>query len=268
MSEPAPTPREIVVAELKTFAQERVAWYGDPTKVSLKKLLGKDVVMLAARGALTADEFVEEAFHALESSSEEGVMGKLWQRTIAKLSSNTLDTGDLTTERDDALWVCELKTQENTTNSASVVQGLRNLKAKQAEAKRPRRGSSIPIKAAFCVNRGPAKDEMRTYDNPSPQDMDLKGFEYRYIVGSSLWEWLTGFETPQQLLGHLDDLDVAAIRAARAACLARLKKEMADALSERKLGDSISDVLRLLSPAQALEAVEAEVEAAEEDSDS
>ena len=248
-STPAPTPREVLIGELATFAAQRVAWYGNPSKVSLKKLLQKDVVMFAARGAQTSQEFVEESFHALESSSEEGVMGKLWQRTIAIISENTIDTGDLTTTRDGALWVCELKTQTNTTNSASNVQGLRNLKTKLADARRPRRGGQVPVKAAFCVVRGTSKDEVRTFpanpDRPR-ENADLVGFEYRYLVGAAFWKWLAGFETPQELLGHLDDLDVAAVRQARADCLGRLQQEMTDALKVAKLGTTISDVLKLL----------------------
>lgn len=49
--------------------------------------------MFAARGVATAEEFVLEAFRACESSSEETVMGNLWQALIAAISSDTLDTG-------------------------------------------------------------------------------------------------------------------------------------------------------------------------------
>ena len=249
MSDPKKSPRDIVMAEFADFADRRIAWYGDPKKVSLQHLLVKDVLMFAARGVLTADEFVEEAFHALESSSEETVMGNLWQRTIAAISTKTLDTGDFITEKPDALWVCEVKSQTNTTNSSSSVQELRTLKAKAEDLRQPRRGSSKPIKCAFCVIRGPRADETRTFHvNPRRPliDADLEGFQYRYLVGSAFWEWLTDYKSAKELVENIGDLQVAKVRAAREACLARLKQEMSDALANKGLGATMDDVLKLV----------------------
>lgn len=238
------------MTEFANFAENRIAWYGDAKKVSLKHLLNKDVLMFAARGVLTADEFIEEAFHALESSSEETVMGNLWQRTIAAISDKTLDAGDFITEKPEALWVCEVKSQTNTTNSTSIVQELRNLKAKAEEMGRYKRGSNKPIKCAFCVIRGQRCDEDRVFElNPArpKENADLKGFEYRYLVGSAFWEWLTSYKSANELVDSIGDLQVAKVRQAREACLARLKAEMAEALEAKKLGATMEDVLKLLS---------------------
>jgi len=249
LADPGRTPRQIVMDEFADFADNRVAWYGDSKKVSLQHLLNKDVLMFAARGVLTADEFVEEAFRAMESSSEETVMGNLWQRTIAAISAKTLDTGDFISEKPDALWVCEVKSQTNTTNSTSVVQELRNLKTRTEDLKGYKRGSSKPLKSAFCVIRGPRADEERVFKvNPSRPKVnaDLDGFQYRYLVGSAFWEWLTDYKSAKELVDNIGDLQVAKVRQAREACLARLKQEMSDALSAKGLGATMDDVLKLI----------------------
>lgn len=81
--------RAIAYDMLREFSAKRAAYYRDSSKINLKKLLGKDVIMFAARGVATAEEFVLEAFRACESSSEETVMGNLWQALIAAISSDT-----------------------------------------------------------------------------------------------------------------------------------------------------------------------------------
>ena len=74
--------RAIAYDMLREFSAKRAAYYRDSSKINLRKLLGKDVIMFAARGVATAEEFVLEAFRACESSSEETVMGNLWQALI------------------------------------------------------------------------------------------------------------------------------------------------------------------------------------------
>lgn len=240
-------PRDLVKRELRAFAQKRIEWYDDPSRASLDHLLKKDVLMFAARGILTADEFVDDCFRAYESSSEESVMGTLWQAIIAGLSTDTLDTGDLTTQRDDALWVCELKAQYNTTNSSSHVQELRDLQTRVADTRRPKRATNIPVKGAFCVLRGADVDRVEKYaPRRAGENEDLRGFEYRYISGRALWRWLTGYETPLDLVGTLDDLEVDEVRAARERCISRIKDDLRSRLRERGLGDTISDVLKLV----------------------
>ena len=162
--------RAIAYDMLREFSAKRAAYYRDSSKINLKKLLGKDVIMFAARGVATAEEFVLEAFRACESSSEETVMGNLWQALIAAISSDTLDTGDMMTVRDGALYVCELKSQVNTTNSASFPQELRELKDKCETQRRFKRASNQQVLPAFCVLRhNKAIDEIRTYQ-PDERD--------------------------------------------------------------------------------------------------
>ncbi|MDO8964373.1 MAG: PmeII family type II restriction endonuclease [Coriobacteriia bacterium] len=247
MADTSEDPKELLKRELKAFGTARAAWYRNPRSCNIKHLLKKDVLMFAARGVKTADEFVDEAFRAYESSSEEGVMGTLWQAIVTGLSSDTLDTGDLTTDRDGALWACELKAQKNTTNSSSSVQELRDLKARMQEMGQYKRSTKKPIKGAYCVLRGPDVDEEREFKpRRAGKDEDLRGFKYRYLSGRSLWRWLTGVETPIDLIGNLDDLDVDDVLKARAECVARLKKELAAMLKEKKLGTTIQDVLKLV----------------------
>ena len=186
--------RAIAYDMLREFSAKRAAYYRDSSKINLKKLLGKDVIMFAARGVATAEEFVLEAFRACESSSEETVMGNLWQALIAAISSDTLDTGDMMTVRDGALYVCELKSQVNTTNSASFPQELRELKDKCETQRRFKRASNQQVLPAFCVLRhNKAIDEIRTYqpDERDQANRDIAGFQYRYLTGAAFWQWLT-----------------------------------------------------------------------------
>ena len=240
--------KDIAYDKLSEFAQNRISWYRDKSKISLSKLLGKDVVMFASRGVSSAEEFVSEAFRACESSSEETVMGTTWQSIIAAISSDTLDTGDMMTVRDNALYVCELKSQTNTTNSSSFPQELRELKDKCEAQRRFKRASNQEVLPAFCVlrNKKPI-DEWRTFD-PDARDVanqDIRGFKYRYLAGSAFWQWLTGFDSVEGLVDDLERIDIGHVREARQECLDRLQEEMLEALRENNLGDSIADVLEL-----------------------
>lgn len=240
--------RDVAYGLLGEFAQKRIAWYGDVSKVNLRKLLAKDVIMFAARGVASADEFVAEAFRACESSSEETVIGNTWQAVIAAISSDTLDTGDMMTVRDGALWVCELKSQANTVNSSSFPQELRELKDKCAAQERFRRASGQPVRPAFCVLRNPRPvDEVRVY-RADPRDLpnrDIDGFEYRYLAGDAFWLWLTGFDSVEGLVADVDLIANEGVVEARAACLARLRAEMREALAAHGLGETMNDVLKL-----------------------
>lgn len=240
--------REIAYGKLSEFAKNRTAWYEDKSKINLSKLLQKDVVMFAARGVDCAEEFVNEAFRACESSSEETVMGNTWQSIITAISADTLDTGDMMTVRDGALYVCELKSQTNTTNSSSFPQELRELKEKCEAQRRFRRASNQEVLPAFCVLRNKKSvDEWREYD-PDVHDIanqDLRGFKYRYLAGSAFWHWLTGFDSVEGLVDNIKRIDVGNVQQARQECVSRLHKEMNEALSNYNLGSSMSDVLEL-----------------------
>lgn len=240
--------RDIAYEMLSAFSAKRTAWYRDQRSINLEKLLCKDVVMFAAKGISTAEAFVEEAFRACESSSEETVMGNTWQAIIAGISSDTLDTGDMMTVRDGCLYVCELKSQTNTTNSSSFPQELRELKDKCEAQRRFKRASGQEVCPAFCVlrNKKPI-DEWRIYE-PDPRDtpnQDIRGFRYRYLAGAAFWQWLTGFDSVEGLVDDLSRIELGEIESSRQECIQRLQNEMKDALEEKNLGNSISDVLEL-----------------------
>ena len=205
--------RAIAYDMLREFSAKRAAYYRDGSKINLKKLLGKDVIMFAARGVATAEEFVLEAFRACESSSEETVMGNLWQALIAAISSDTLDTGDMMTVRDGALYVCELKSQVNTTNSASFPQELRELKDKCETQRRFKRASNqrVPL-PAFCgaaPQQGHRRDTHRYQPDERDQaNRDIAGFQYRYLTGAAFWQWLTGFDSVEGLIDDVSRIEI------------------------------------------------------------
>jgi hypothetical protein len=240
--------RQAVYDALSKFARKRTEWYSDKRAINLKGLMAKDVVMFAARGVRSADEFVVEAFHAKESTSEETVMGTLRQEICAAVSADTLDTGDMTTLRDGDLYMCELKSQANTTNSSSFPQELRELRDKCDAMSRFRRASSQRILPAFCVMRNnKAIDEWRTY-TPQARDQanqDLAGFQYRYLAGAGFWRWLIGLDSVDDLIEDFANVQLGDVRKAREDCIERLKHEMALALAEEHLGSSMNDVLEL-----------------------
>lgn len=235
------------------FQDKRLAWY--KKGLSLKEVLSKDLAMFAARGVDNPDDLIAEAFRAKESSSEETVMGNAWQKMLATISENTLDTGDLTTDRDGVLWVCEVKSQTNTANSSSFPQELRGLRTRMNENRGRRRASSQPVRAAYCVvrdsrNNGKGVDEIRTYACPDlqPENRDLEGFEYRYITGKAFWKWLTGFESELALLMPLSELHGTkseALREARKNAIKKLQEELRAKLRQFDLPFSIDSVVTL-----------------------
>lgn len=240
--------RDIAYRLLSEFAQNRARYYRDEKKINLRKLLSKDIVMFAARGVQDASEFVEEAFRACESSSEETVIGSTWQSIVTAISSDTLDTGDMMTVRDGALYVCELKSQANTTNSSSFPQELRELKDKCEAQRRFRRASNQEVLPAFCVLRNDKSiDENRVFrpDERDQANKDIEGFQYRYLAGAAFWRWLTGFDSAQGLIDDVSRIELGDVRQAREECRARLKKEMKRELSAHALGTTMNDVLEL-----------------------
>ena len=242
--------RESAYRHINEYVRDRTAYYRDTTTkgINLKKLLSKDIIMFAARGVTTSDEFAEESFKAIESSSEETVMGNRWQAIIAAVSSDTIDSGDITTVRDGVLWICELKSQPNTTNSSSFPQELRALKAQLKERGRYQRASKQPLKAAFCILRSNKSiDEMRTYHAAEGDNAnrDLNGFEYRHLEGKAFWKWLVGTDSPQGLINDTTRIEKGDIVEARQKALARVKRELNDALDDHKLPHTIDGVLEL-----------------------
>ncbi len=236
--------RELVARALDDYAVRRISFY---QRVTLKQILAKDVLMYAVRGVQTAQEFLNQAFAALESSSEETNMGTTWQQIIKDLAwPSAIDAGDVMAERDGSLWVVEIKAQTNTLNSSSSPQTLRSLKdrVEYHGAFQPARRQSV--RAMIGVLRGPSADRIETYrhDPRRAVNRDLDGFSYRYVVGSSFWVWLTGRPSVVELLGDFDSAGKR-LRDARRACVERLGQDLDRMLRERGLVDDIQSVLRI-----------------------
>lgn len=237
--------KEAALESIRAYQQKRINWYSN---VKLKDLLQKDLTMFVIRGVDTAEGYLEEAFRAKESSSEETVMGTTWQNILAKISDDTIDSGDLTTVRENTVWVCEVKSQPNTTNSSSFPQELRGLRTRMQEITRRRRASNQPVRAAVCIARDKkGKDEIRVYDSGlQTENRDLDGFEYRYITGEKFWQWLTNYPSEIGLLMPLSKIEGgAAVAEARAQALSRLKHELTEKLKEHNLTTSVDDIVKL-----------------------
>lgn len=245
--------REKCMQIMREYQGQRLDWYR--RGLTLKEILSKDIAMFVARGISTSDELVEEAFKAKESSSEETVMGNTWQKMLATISEDTLDTGDLTTVRDGVLWVCELKSQTNTTNSSSFPQELRGIRTRMAELTSRRRASNQDVRAAYCIlrdnsNKGRGVDEDKIYKPGHFQieNKDLDGFEYRYITGRQFWKWLTGFESELAILMPLSDLEGSLsreVKQARDHAIFKIKSELRGKLDANDLDYSIDSVVKL-----------------------
>lgn len=235
--------RDEALKIIEDYQSQRITWY---ESVKLKNLLQKDLTMFVARGVTTAESLLEEAFKAAESSSEETVMGIRWQRIIAQISTNTIDSGDLTTDRDGAVWVCEVKNQKNTTNSSSLPQELRSLRVRMNEISRRRRASNQPVKVALCITRDSnPKDVNRVFRSTSEETKDLDGFEYRYISGEKFWRWLTDYPSEIGLLMPLSDINGSKVVEARTNALKRLTEELQKLLVLNKLTNGIDDLIKL-----------------------
>lgn len=226
------------------YATKRKRFYSD---IALDKLLSKDVLMFALRGASDADQYVDMAFAALESSSEETVMGNVWQEIALELAQPAVtEAGDMLAERDGILWAVEVKTQTNTLNARSKMQTIRVLKDTVERHSREQTVRRRKVKAVIGVIRGKSRDSFETYDNP-PTDTanpDLDGFCYRYLVGASFWKWLTGRDDISGLFTGIVGGE-SALLDARSAAISRLKQELNDKLSAAGHGSSISDVMAL-----------------------
>lgn len=242
--------RKEAYRQMALFAENRREYYDgkSPSSPTLDKLLSKDVIMFAGRGVKDADQFVEEAFRAIESSSEETVIGNTWQRLIANIAKDTIDAGDLVTVRDGILWCCELKSQPNTVNSSSKPQELRALKDKVEDKLHTARPTHQPVKAAFCVMRSKKPIDITVTYQSGPYDRpnaDLDGFEYRYLAGEAFWKWLMGIPGPEFLINEPSAIETKDVVAKRKACIVRLTEQMHEELAENGLGNTIDDVLEL-----------------------
>ncbi len=239
--DPSAQAREVVSRVIGDYANRRVAYYSDQNL--LKKLLAKDHLLFALKGATTASEWLDLALSAHESSSEETMMGNLWQQILTALSQS-VGAGDLLVEKDDFLWVVEMKSQKTTLNSSSLAQTLRALKHKVLRHARTRTPGRRGVKAMIGVIRGAAKDEFKTYPASTGENSDISGFQYQYVVGEPFLIWLTGMADPASLIA--DRLEMGQrIAAARAAGRGRLLDELRQLLSRRGLGDSMASIFAI-----------------------
>lgn len=217
----------------------------------LPQLLGKDVLLFAARGVASASAFVDEAFRAAESSSEETVMGNTRQE-LAILLSNSADTGDMTVVRDGVKYYCEMKSQTNTTNFGSLAAVLQELKfdVDNDQSSAHRTVTNQRVGAALLISRSTKTlDEERVFHCDSiakqPYSM-LEGFTYRYISGRAMWQWVADVDDPIELVQPLTRLDDGRVVAARADTLARLHHELDEELLARRLPDGIDSIYELV----------------------
>jgi len=203
--------------------------------------------MFALRGISTAHAFVEEAFTAFESSSEETHMGMTWQKILKDLSQPAvIDAGDILAERESALWVVEVKSQTNTLNSSSLAQTLRTLKNRVEYHSSFQQARRQPVRAMIGVMRGRERDQQVVYSaaRTRTENRDLDGFSYRYLVGPAFWRWLTGRPNILSLIGDFS-AEAASLQRARQDCLARLHEDMDALLTSRSLPDTIEALLTL-----------------------
>lgn len=229
--------RTIVNVGLADYAQKRAAAYA---KMRLGHLLRKDVLLFALRGVEESGAFVREAFAALESSSEETMMGNFWQSVLGQLATApAVDLSDLVVEKDGTLWVMEVKAQTNTLNARSLPGTLAAIWARIQEYRRYSSARRREIKPLIGVLRGPSTDVTRTLDWSTTRPAGAPPqIEYRYLVGEALWLWLTGRPNVMALVGDLKaHQDV--IKTARQDALVRLTRELRELLRSRGLPDNL-----------------------------
>lgn len=237
----SPDPRQIVARRIEEYREGRLLYYSDRASL-LDDLLKKDPFIPALRGVQTAHEWLEEAFHAHESSSEETVMGNTWQKILGDLTSNAVGGGDFLFEKDDVLWILEIKTQPNTINAGGLIQILRSLKEKVRSHSRDSVPGRRGVRPGIGILRGTPTDTERYYEAKGAVDRDIDGFQYRYMVGSSFLSWLTGLDNPASLI------EVApgdTLSSAREACRNRLHNQLDSLLTERGLSNDVGSVIRL-----------------------
>lgn len=239
---------EIARQTIARYQAKRLEAY---RKMRLDDLLGKDVLLFASRGVTTATMFVDEAFKAAESSSEETVMGSTRQE-LAILLSDGADTGDMTVVRDGVKYHCEMKSQTNTTNFGSLAAVLQELKydVENDTSRAHRTVTNQGIGAALLISRSKTTvDEERVFHCDSvakqPYSM-LEGFTYRYISGRAMWQWVADVDDPIELVQPLTRLDDGRVADARADALARLHHELDARLLAKHLPDTIDSVYELV----------------------
>ena len=245
VDDPAPVPVEtiqpVIVATFEAYVARRLAFYNNPRKV-LNALLKKDALLYALRGIRNSDEFVEHAFPAYESSSEETVWGNAWQEAVAKVAPNTVGGGDLRTERDGILWIIQLKMGAQ--NAGAEAQDIRVLQSKTRNEEREHHPGRKGVKAMYAIVRGSPRDKWKHYRARSAANADIDGFQYQLMVGIPFLEWISAEFDQSGLiraLGHLTE----EVPPARSECIVQLKEMLRKRLSAAGLGDDLESVLSL-----------------------
>lgn len=237
--------RELVARSIDEYSGKRLAYY-TRRRGLLKDLLKKDPLLAALRGVTTASGWLDEAFNAHESSSEETMMGSAWQQILTDLSSHSVGAGDFLFEKEDMLWVLEMKSQTNTLNAPALAQTLKVLKQRVLDHSGIRTPRRRGVSAMIGVLRGDALDLWRTFSARSAENRDINGFQYRYMVGAPFRAWLTGLTHPSELVEASSEQG-ASLLSARNDCRQRLQRELDVLLREKGLPDDIQSVMRLSS---------------------
>jgi hypothetical protein len=240
-TEPADALAPVIVESFEAFANARLAYLRAPRPL-LTKLLRKDALLFAMRGIQTADEFVEQAFAAHESSSEETMWGHAWQAAIAKVSPHTVGAGDLKTDRDGVLWIIEVKMGPQ--NAKSVEQDLRALRAKVRAESGVHHPGRKGVQAMYAFVRGAPRDKIEWHRSKTSTDADLDGFQYTHLVGLPFLRWVSADFTASALLAKLA-ARAAEIRSAREQCIADLKALLRQRLVEAGLEPTMAGVMAL-----------------------
>jgi hypothetical protein len=233
--------RAIVARNIDIYVQKRLAYYEDPGL--LGKVFAKNPLIPPLKGAHTASEWVHENFLAHESSSEETVMGGTWQQILTELSVHAVGAGDFLFEEGDTLWVLEMKSQTNTFNAPALAQTLKVLKQRVVDHSQARSPRRRVVKAAIGILRGTPLDTTRTYIARVPENQDINGFQYRYLVGAPFVLWLTGIERIEDMV---DVTGGQSLKSAREACRQRLQDELRQTLNERDLPDEFRSITLLI----------------------
>lgn len=235
--------RRIVYAALDEYAQKRIDRYGTLT---LGDLLKKDLLMLAMRGISSAEEILDAAFAAFESSSEETHMGAFAQRIATDLADGAIDLSDVLVQKDGDLWVVEVKSQTNTITGTYRADAVRRLKLRVERFSRVRRVSGGRVRGMLGVLRGPSRDREIVQGRVEDYE-DLEGFAYTEKVGRPFWEWLTGQPGIASMIDRIPD-KATDVGQARVASLRRLQSDLGRRLPA---GTREERVLALLSLADA-----------------
>lgn len=236
---------DVVRKEFTAYLERRRRYYTE-REALLHQILQKDPLIFALRGARDAREFIEQALSAHESSSEETMMGHVWQAVLAESSPNSVGGGDLRTERDGTLWIIQVK-MSPLQNSSAEAQDLRLLRTKLLQ-ERDHHPGRRNVKTMLGIIRGQSKDEWRVYRAKGQANADIDGFQYQYKSGGSFRRWFNAEFTSSSVLAGIQG-GVQAVRQAREDAIEELSGTLRAKLRSAGLRDSIADLLLLLDRA-------------------